>query len=67
MPRMNNIESTAAPAPQTLTSLELLTVCRLLEGANMPRDLLTKFEILRDYALRHEMETGRAYIALQAS
>lgn len=56
----------STPAPQIVTAQELITICRMLEGANL-KETKMKFEILRDYALKHEMETGRAYIALQAT
>lgn len=59
-------ETTELPAPQIVTPLELITVCRLLEGAKVPKETFVKFEILRDYALQHEQQTGRAYISLQA-
>lgn len=64
---MMNTRKTQPPAPQIVSPLELITICRLLEGANVPKETLVKFQILRDYALKHEMRTGRAYISLQAN
>ena len=54
------------PAPQTMTQLELLTVCKLLKEAGMGKDALyIKFEIFAKYATERAAQ-GRAYIALQA-
>ena len=55
------------PAPQMFTFGELATICNLLKEADMLEDeTYTKMAILRDYALKHEMLTGRAYLPIQA-
>ena len=54
------------PAPQMFTFGELATICNLLEKADMREDeVYTKMAILRDYAIKHEMQTGRAFLPLQ--
>lgn len=60
-------DMTEKPAPQLFTFGELATICNLLEKADMLEDeVYIKMAILRDYAIKHEMQTGRAYLPLQA-
>lgn len=59
--------TTERPAPQMFTFGELATICNLLEKGGMREDdVYIKMAILRDYAIKHEMQTGRAFLPLQA-
>lgn len=67
-PVMNWRDADAAkcqPAPQPVTPEELLTICRVLDGAGLKDEgIYTKIKILTDYAIeRHR--SGRRYILLK--
>lgn len=57
-----------APAPQSFTSGELLTIAKLLEDAGMggQDETFLKIKILADYSTKRAMQ-GHTYVALQVT